>query len=126
MQQRHAGPEPGVEHDGAIDMADGPVGGALEHLHHAVEVQQHPHHQPGSDYRHASPAVRPVSQHHRRNAGDRNKYSLEVHGAILAAAARKRPTPRPTPLAENRVLAFLQAISASCPYGTAVLRYYLY
>jgi hypothetical protein len=84
VQQRHAGLELGVEHDGAVDIADRPVGRAFQDLHHAGEMQQHPHHEAGGHSGHAGPAVKAVSQHDDRNAGHGNKDFLEVHGAILA------------------------------------------
>ena len=57
VQQRGAGFEFGVQHHGAVNIADGPVRGALQDLHHAAEVKQDAEHQHTDHHYHALPAV---------------------------------------------------------------------
>ena len=64
VQQRHAGLELGVEHDGAVDITDRPVRRALEHIHHAGEMQHQPHRQHAARQRDAGPAVKTIGQRH--------------------------------------------------------------
>ena len=90
VQQRHAGLELGVQHDRAVDITDGAIGCAFEYLHHAGEMQHHPHDQGAGGCSHTGPAVKAVAQHNSRDAGHGNNDFLEVHGAIFAG---RQPRP---------------------------------
>ena len=76
VQQADTASEFGVEHDRAVDIADGSIGGALEDLHQPGEMQQQPHHQQAAGDGDTGPAIRAVGGHHAGNSGQRDKNSL--------------------------------------------------
>jgi hypothetical protein len=83
VQQARPRLELGVEHDRAVAVADGPVGGALQHLHHPRDAQQGPHDDAGHHQRHAGPAIGVVGQDDQGDAPHGHEDLHHVHAAIF-------------------------------------------